>query len=96
MIFSPDAFRITFDRFGKLVAARDKGHAFTNFRGGLAAVAEGYKPRLRDHARGLLAADSWLTSAIGQGLILERVTATHTTACAFHGATTCAGYLWAY
>jgi hypothetical protein len=67
-----DAFRTTFDRFSKLVADHDKGHPFTNFREGLAAAWEGYKPRLRDHARTLLAADSWASSTIGQGLILQR------------------------
>ena len=70
-----DRFRIAFDRFGKLVAAHDKGHIFANFREGLAAVWESYKPRLRDHARDLLATGSWLASGIGQGLILERTIA---------------------
>src|SRR5437773_8876530 len=72
MSLDPNRFRIAFDRFGKLVAAYDKGHAFTNFREGLAAVWESYKPRLRDHACDLLAAESWLAGEIGQGLILER------------------------
>jgi hypothetical protein len=75
MNLDPDRFRVTFDRFNELVAAHDKGHAFTNFREGMAAAWEGYKPRLRDHALSLLAADSWLTSEIGNGLILDRTIA---------------------
>jgi len=75
MSLDPASFRIAFDRFCVLIAARDQGHAFTNFREGLAAVWESYKPRLRDHARDLLAADSWLASEIGQGRILERTIA---------------------
>jgi hypothetical protein len=71
MNLAPD-FRTVFDRFSKLIADYDKGHPFTNFREGLAAVWEGYKPRLRDHARTLLAADGWVASSIGEGLILER------------------------
>lgn len=75
MTLDPDRFRVDFDRFGKLVAAYDKGHTFTNFREGLAAVWESYKPRLRDHARDLLEAESWLEGEIGKGLILERTIA---------------------
>ena len=49
-LLSPDRFRSQFARFQRLIAANDKGHAFTNFHEGLAGVWERYKPRLRDHA----------------------------------------------
>ena len=47
------AFRSAFDRFRALVEARS-GHRFRSFDEGLAAIWENYKPRLRDHALGLL------------------------------------------
>lgn len=69
---SPAAFRDAFARFQRKVAAADHGHPFTNFAEGIAAVWEGYKPRLRAHALTLLAADSWSESQIGSGAILRR------------------------
>jgi hypothetical protein len=69
----PRAFRDTFARFQGLIAAKDKGHAFTNFHEGLAAVWESYKPRLRDHALRILGVDEWSESAIGSGEILQRM-----------------------
>ncbi len=68
----PTAFREAFARFQRLIAANDKGHAFTGFREGVAAVWEGYKPRLREHALGILALDSWREADIGSGSILQR------------------------
>jgi len=69
---SPDRFDEQFQRFRHLIAANDKGHAFTNFREGGAAVWEGYKPRLREHALGNLAPDTWSEDKIGSGTILQR------------------------
>jgi hypothetical protein len=68
----PRALRDSFSRFQELIAAKDKGHAFTNFHEGLAAVWESYKPRLREHALGILGADGWSESSIGSGAILQR------------------------
>ena len=48
-----DAFRLAFDRFRELVEARS-GYPFRSFDEGLAAAWENYKPKLRDHALGLL------------------------------------------
>jgi hypothetical protein len=67
----PRAFRDAFVRFQGLIAAKDKGHAFTNFQEGLAAVWESYKPRLRDHALRILGAEEWSESSIGSGAILQ-------------------------
>ena len=67
------AFRDAFARFQSLIAAKDKGHAFTNFHEGLAAVWESYKPRLRDHALRILGVEEWSESAIGSGEILQRM-----------------------
>ena len=52
------AFRSAFDRFPALVEARS-GHRFRSFDEGLAAIWENYKPRLRDHALGLLNSGDW-------------------------------------
>jgi hypothetical protein len=68
---SRDQFQRRFQRFQRLIAANDKGRAFTNFHEGLAGVWEGYKPRLRAHALGLLAADGWSENQIGSGAILQ-------------------------
>ena len=68
----PRAFREAFARFQALVAARS-GHAFTGFHEGLAAVWESYKPRLRDHALGLLRSSEWSEAEIGTGTILNRM-----------------------
>lgn len=67
----PQAFQEAFSRFRHLIAARDDGRAFTHFHEGIAAVWEGYKPRLREYALRLLAADEWTESGIGSGKILR-------------------------
>jgi len=74
---SPDhaTFGEQFTRFQRLVAAESQGHPFTNFHEGLAAVWEGYKPRLREHALRLLAADDWDEALVGSGAILQHVIA---------------------
>ena len=66
-----DAFRGAFDRFSELVEARS-GHPFRSFDEGLAAVWESYKPRLRDHALGLLRPGDWREDETGSGAILNR------------------------
>lgn len=68
----PRAFREAFARFQALITARS-GHPFTSFQEGLAAVWESYKPRLRDHALGLLRAGEWSEAEIGSGTILNRM-----------------------
>jgi hypothetical protein len=75
MTLDPVKFQSSFAEFERLVATRDQGHRFTNFREGLAAAWEDYKPRLYSHARGLLEADTWQTSEIGTGSILRRAIA---------------------
>lgn len=67
----PRPFREAFTRFQALITAKS-GHAFTGFDEGLAAVWESYKPRLRDHALGLLRASKWSEADIGSGTILNR------------------------
>ncbi|MCY4406124.1 MAG: hypothetical protein OXC15_07130 [Rhodospirillaceae bacterium] len=66
-----DAFRIAFDRFCALVEARS-GHPFRSFDEGLAAAWENYKPKLREHALGLLRPGDWSEGDIGSGAILNR------------------------
>jgi hypothetical protein len=68
-------FSSQFARFQRLIVANDKGHAFTNFREGVAAAFEAYKPRLRQHALELLGAPHWESHSIGSGAILERTIA---------------------
>lgn len=68
---SEQALRDAFARFQQLIVARE-GHPFRNFEEGIAAAWEGYKPRLRTHARDLLAAEDWTRKQIGSGQILER------------------------
>ena len=65
------AFRRSFDRFRGLVEAKSD-HPFRGFDEGLAAVWEGYKPRLRDHALGLMRPGNWQEDEIGSGAILNR------------------------
>lgn len=65
-------FREAVGRFQALITAYS-GHAFTGFQEGLAAVWESYKPRLRDHALGLLRAEEWSEGDIGSGVILNRM-----------------------
>lgn len=69
---SPTQFQEAFARFQALITAKS-GHAFTNFHEGLAAVWENYKPRLHDHAVGLLHASKWSAADIGSGTILSRM-----------------------
>lgn len=66
-----DAFRGAFERFRALIETTS-GHPFRGFDEGLAAVWESYKPRLRDHALGLLRPEDWLENEIGSGAILDR------------------------
>lgn len=68
----PRAFQEAFGRFQALITAKS-GHAFTGFHEGLAAVWESYKPRLHDHALGLLRAGEWSEADIGSGAILSRM-----------------------
>jgi hypothetical protein len=75
MTLDPVKFRSSFAEFERLVAMKDHGHRFTNFREGLAAAWEDYKPRLYNLARELLEADAWQTSEIGTGSILHRTIA---------------------
>jgi hypothetical protein len=65
------AFREAFARFQELITAKS-GYPFKSFDEGLAAVWESYKPRLREHALGLLRAEDWSESDIGTGAILYR------------------------
>ncbi|MBR0557481.1 hypothetical protein J5J10_17485 [Ciceribacter sp. L1K23] len=69
----PGNFPTTFQRFQRLVTARDKGHPFSNFQEGLAATWEDYKPKLREYALTLLTSESWSEASIGSGTILRRV-----------------------
>ena len=55
-----------------MVEARS-GHPFRSFDEGLAAAWENYKPRLREHALGLLRSDEWLEGDVGSGTILNRM-----------------------
>ena len=64
-------FRSAFDRFRALVETKS-GHPFRGFDEGLADDWENYKPRLRDHALGLLRTEDWLEGEIGSGAILNR------------------------
>jgi len=68
-------FRAAFDRFRSLIEYNSRGHPFTNFREGLAAAEEAYKPRLREHALSLLNPAFWSTDTAGSGEILERTIA---------------------
>lgn len=74
-MLSTARFQEQFERFLRLIAAHDRGHAFTNFHEGVAGVWESYKPRLRNHALGLLGAGGWSKSDIGSGVILGRTIA---------------------
>lgn len=66
------AFKAVFARFQQLLTARSN-HPFETFEDGLAASWEGYKPLLRNHALGLLQADTWDAATIGSGTILQLV-----------------------
>lgn len=71
----PDQFLAQVARFQHLIAANDQGHPFTNFREGIAAAWEDYKPRLRQHALKLLELEAWTQESVGSGEILRRVIA---------------------
>jgi hypothetical protein len=66
----PRAFREAFARFQALVTAKS-GRPFASFADGLIHDWENYKPRLRDHALGLLRAGDWSQANIGSGTILN-------------------------
>jgi hypothetical protein len=68
----PRAFLEAFSRFQGLINARS-GHPFTSLDEGLAAVWEGYKPRVREYALSLLRPDEWSESEVGSGAILNRM-----------------------
>ena len=72
MSLDPRVFHDQFARFQRLIAAEGQGRSFTNFQEGVAAVWEGYKPRLRDHALKLLAVEGWSEAQIGSGSILQQ------------------------
>lgn len=70
--FQPTDFRASYAKFQDLVAQKS-GEPFTRFDEGLIAAWESYKPRVRDYALQLLAADQWKEGQIGSGEILEKV-----------------------
>jgi hypothetical protein len=74
MALDEPGFRTAFNRFQKLVAIYS-GHEFTSLNEGLAAVWEGYKPKLRDLALSKLDAANWQHNTIGKGGILDRTIA---------------------
>src|SRR4051794_9117723 len=63
-------FHMAFNRFQALIVAKS-GHPFVTFEEGVAAVWEGYKPRLRERALALLGAEKWSQADIGSGAILN-------------------------
>ena len=65
------SFRSSFERFCELIEVKSE-HPFQGFDEGLAAVWERYKPRLRDHALGLLRPEDWQEDEIGSGTILNQ------------------------
>ena len=65
-------FNEEFQWFKRLIPRWDKGRVFTNFHEGVVNDWEGYKPRLRDRARGILAPKAWTEAEIGSGTILQR------------------------
>jgi hypothetical protein len=65
-------FASQFGRFKTLIEYNAQGRPFVNFGQGIAAVWEGYKPRLREHAIGILDSNSWTSDTVGSGKILER------------------------
>lgn len=67
------AFDAAWARFNRLITLNGKGHPFTRFTEGVAGAWENYKPRLRDHARSILASDDWAEADIGSGKILDSV-----------------------
>lgn len=69
------AFQAAWARFGKNVAALQKGGPFAGFHEGVAAAWEGYKPRLRARALEILAPGDWTEAMVGSGEILDRTIA---------------------
>ncbi|HEV7290107.1 hypothetical protein [Sphingomonas sp.] len=67
-------FEKAFAEFQRSILAREGG-PFRNFQEGVAAAWEGYKPRLREIARELLAPQSWSAEQVGNGTILEHAIA---------------------
>lgn len=65
-------FADSYSQFQDLVTQKS-GEPFTRFDEGLIAVWESYKPRVRDYALELLAADTWTEDQIGSGEILQKV-----------------------
>lgn len=65
-------FNVEFQWFKGLIPKRDEGRAFTSFHEGVVDDWEGYKPRVRDRARGILALEVWTEMEIGSGAILQR------------------------
>ena len=70
--FQPADFPASYAKFQDLVTQKS-GEPFTRFDEGLIAAWESYKPRVRDYALQLLAADQWTEDQIGSGEILEKV-----------------------
>ncbi|MCU0839489.1 MAG: hypothetical protein MUE49_12330 [Rhodospirillales bacterium] len=70
-VIDPERFRAGFARFQGLVLAKSR-HPFVSFDDGFAADWESYKPRLRNHALGILRFDQWSEQEIGSGAILNR------------------------
>lgn len=69
---NPKDFAEVFARFQAIILEKS-GHPFAGFDEGVAAFWENYKPRLRDHALGLLRPDQWSEADIGSGAILNRM-----------------------
>lgn len=65
-------FADSYSQFQDLVTQKS-GEPFTRFDEGLIAAWESYKPRVRDYALELLAADTWTEDQIGSGEILQKV-----------------------
>ncbi|SNT76802.1 hypothetical protein [Paracoccus seriniphilus] len=68
----PTDFAASYAHFQDLVTQKS-GEPFTRFDEGLIAAWESYKPRVRDYALELLAADQWTEDQIGSGEILGKV-----------------------
>jgi hypothetical protein len=72
MALDLDRFAAEFERFKTLIKYNSQGRPFVGFREGLPAGWESYKPRIRDHALGVLDSASWTPAEIGSGAILAR------------------------
>lgn len=64
-------FEREFRHFSEAVYPRFGEGTFMSFREGAANGWEGYKPKLRERALGLLGAQEWAEADIGSGRILE-------------------------